>query len=212
MGVKRNVKVWSQSMENLRSAQKLLERQRYQFPSDWRHFDQIEGEWEAFTQIMDRRARILDRELPNLKNALLQKDRVLEENITMLYAEWSAQKPVQGNIKPANAMEVIKVFDERLQKLREEFEQVSAYHTRSRPQKGLGTLTLVCKWCIVCLKPYVSYHSCVFIQVHAQAQGPGKVYTVSVSSRALYKGTVCAHKQLMQLDFWGSISFQDTPR
>ena len=35
--------------------QKLLERQRYQFPSSWLYVDNIEGEWGAYNEIMKRK-------------------------------------------------------------------------------------------------------------------------------------------------------------
>ena len=56
------------------------------------HIEQIEGEWESFEQILARRNRILEHELPKLRSVLVQKDKQLEENITQLYAEWSSQK------------------------------------------------------------------------------------------------------------------------
>lgn len=88
------------------------------------HVEQVEGEWEAFQQILARRNRILEHELPKLRSVLVQKEKQLDESMTMLYAEWSSQKPVQGSIKPTNAMQVIKEFDERLQKLRESHHQL----------------------------------------------------------------------------------------
>lgn len=122
--IKRNFTSWSQRLDNLQQSQRLLDRQRYQFPEDWLQIDQIEGEWGAFRQILERKGRILDRELPNLKSALMQRDRQMEENIRVLRAEWSAQKPVQGNMKPSTAMEIIKLFDDRLQKMKDEFDQI----------------------------------------------------------------------------------------
>ena len=38
-----------------RGGQKLLERQRYQFPSSWLYVDNIEGEWGAYNEIMKRK-------------------------------------------------------------------------------------------------------------------------------------------------------------
>eukprot|EP00931_Biecheleriopsis_adriatica_P034702 TRINITY_DN20021_c0_g5_i1.p1 TRINITY_DN20021_c0_g5~~TRINITY_DN20021_c0_g5_i1.p1 ORF type:complete len:4603 (-),score=1119.02 TRINITY_DN20021_c0_g5_i1:34-13842(-) len=122
--VKANAEKWAVQFEELQKAQKLLVKQRFIFPEDWMHIEQIEGEWEAFEQILARRNRILELELPKLRSVLVQKDKQLEESITQLYAEWSSQKPVQGSLKPSAAMQTIKDFDERLQMMREQHGQL----------------------------------------------------------------------------------------
>lgn len=38
-----------------RAGEKILDRQRYQFPSNWVYVDHVEGEWGAFNEIMKRK-------------------------------------------------------------------------------------------------------------------------------------------------------------
>ena len=38
-----------------REGQRILERQRFQFPASWMHSDNIEGEWSAFNDILRRK-------------------------------------------------------------------------------------------------------------------------------------------------------------
>ena len=38
-----------------KEGQRILERQRFQFPAGWRHSDNIEGEWSAFNDILRRK-------------------------------------------------------------------------------------------------------------------------------------------------------------
>jgi len=123
--VKSNFDEWSAQFENLQKCTKLLDRQRYTFPDDWLPIEQLEGEWEAFDQILDRRSRVLESEMVKLKSLLTHREKQMDENITMLYAEWSAEKPVTGSLRPGEAMETIGVFDQRLTKLRDEFDQLS---------------------------------------------------------------------------------------
>lgn len=123
--VKGNAAEWEKKYEHLERSQKLLDRQRYQFPKDWFPFEQLEGEWTAFGQILSRKTRVLDRDLPKLRNLLIQKEKHIDENVTHLFADWAAQKPVQGNIKPSLAIETIKTFDDQLQKLSTELDQTT---------------------------------------------------------------------------------------
>ena len=53
--LKRKVKKWTPEITIFNSGQTTLERQRYQFPSDWLYVDQIEGEWSAFNEILARK-------------------------------------------------------------------------------------------------------------------------------------------------------------
>lgn len=42
-------------MDIFHSGEKMLERNRFQFPGSWLHVDNIEGEWSAFNEIMKRK-------------------------------------------------------------------------------------------------------------------------------------------------------------
>ena len=58
-GVKRELKQWESQVEVFHSGQKMLERNRFQFPSSWLHVDNVEGEWSAFNEIMKRKDAIM---------------------------------------------------------------------------------------------------------------------------------------------------------
>jgi len=53
--LKRKLPAWTQALEIYRAGQKLLERQRFLFPADWLHFDQVNGEWTALNEILTRK-------------------------------------------------------------------------------------------------------------------------------------------------------------
>ena len=42
-------------MQLFRGGEKILDRQRFQFPPDWIYIDHVEGEWGAFVEIMKRK-------------------------------------------------------------------------------------------------------------------------------------------------------------
>lgn len=42
-------------VEVYREGQRILERQRFQFPNNWLHVDHVEGEWSAFNEIIKRK-------------------------------------------------------------------------------------------------------------------------------------------------------------
>ena len=49
--LKRQMKQWENQVDQYREGQKLLEKQRFQFPSQWLYIDNIDGEWSAFQDI-----------------------------------------------------------------------------------------------------------------------------------------------------------------
>ena len=53
--LKRELKSWEGQVEVYHSGQKILERNRYQFPSNWLDVDNVDGEWSAFNDILKRK-------------------------------------------------------------------------------------------------------------------------------------------------------------
>ena len=53
---------WVKEMDTFRNGQKLLDRQRFSYPTDWLYLDQIEGEWSNFKQILSRKTVQFDKE------------------------------------------------------------------------------------------------------------------------------------------------------
>ena len=53
--LKRQIQCWGPEIEQFQSGQKTLEKQRFSFPVDWLHVDQVQGEWSAFSDILKRK-------------------------------------------------------------------------------------------------------------------------------------------------------------
>ena len=58
-GLKRELKQWESKVDVFHSGQKMLERNRFQFPTNWLHVDNVEGEWSAFNEIIKRKDAIM---------------------------------------------------------------------------------------------------------------------------------------------------------
>lgn len=77
-----------------RNGQRLLEKQRFQFPPSWLYIDNIEGEWGAFNDIMRRKDSAIQQQVANLQMKIVQEDRAVESRTTDLLADWEKTKPV----------------------------------------------------------------------------------------------------------------------
>ena len=68
-------------MEKFDSSAKLLERQRYKYPSDWLEIDKVMQEWSSFKQIFKRKAEQLDNEIPRLQDKVRADEKQINEKI-----------------------------------------------------------------------------------------------------------------------------------
>lgn len=69
--LKREVLAWEKQVDTYREAQRILERQRFQFPAQWLHVDNIEGEWSAFNEIMRRKDSSIQTQVFTVQNLQL---------------------------------------------------------------------------------------------------------------------------------------------
>ncbi|CAO3629084.1 unnamed protein product [Cunninghamella echinulata] len=122
--LKRKVAKWSQDVELFRQGQKTLERQRFQFPNDWVYVDQVDGEWSAFNEILGRKNNAIQEQVAGLQMKIVAEDKVVEQKIRDICAEWEKSKPVQGDIKPDIAANTLSIFEGRVTRLKEEYDMV----------------------------------------------------------------------------------------
>ncbi|KAG2237733.1 dynein heavy chain [Thamnidium elegans] len=122
--LKRKVAKWSQDVDLFRQGQKTLERQRFQFPNDWVYVDQVDGEWSAFNEILGRKNNTIQEQIAGLQMKIVAEDKVVEQKIRDICAEWEKSKPVQGDIKPDIATNTLSIFEGRVTRLKEEYDMV----------------------------------------------------------------------------------------
>ncbi|KAF2279064.1 uncharacterized protein EI97DRAFT_465408 [Westerdykella ornata] len=122
---KRKVQAWEPEVEIFRQGQTMLARQRYQFPPDWLHMDQIDHEWQALNDILERKSKVADDQADALRAKIIAEDKLVNQKISDLTGEWSEQKPVSGSIAPADASATLATFDQKLNQLRTESENIS---------------------------------------------------------------------------------------
>ncbi|KZV78567.1 hypothetical protein EXIGLDRAFT_592494, partial [Exidia glandulosa HHB12029] len=120
--LKKKTKTWGPMIELCGSGEKTLERFRYQFPDDWLYSDQLQGEWSAFNEILKRKNDSIQEQLAGLQLKIVAEDKIVENKITDLLAEWEQTRPVQGNMRADTAMNTINVFEGKLSRVQEEYD------------------------------------------------------------------------------------------
>ena len=77
-----------------KEGQRILERQRFQFPSNWLYSDNIEGEWGAFADIMKRKDSSIQTQVASLQMKIVSEDKIVESRTSDLLVDWEKDKPV----------------------------------------------------------------------------------------------------------------------
>jgi dynein heavy chain 1 len=122
---KRRVRAWEAEVDLFRLGETTLLRQRFQTPKGWLLMSQIDVEWSALQQILDRQSKIVQDQSDALRAKIEAEDQVVNQKIADISSQWSEEKPVSGNMPPAKAEEILQHFETRLSKLRQEAEGVS---------------------------------------------------------------------------------------
>jgi dynein heavy chain 1, cytosolic len=122
---RRHAAQWGPEVEIFRQGQTALSRQRYNFASDWLSANQVSDEWDAFEEILNRKGKIVEDQTDALRANIIAEDRVISGRITDIVNQWNEEKPVSGTIPPAEAAELLKSYEARMQKLQAEAETVA---------------------------------------------------------------------------------------
>ncbi|KAH6672719.1 dynein heavy chain [Plectosphaerella plurivora] len=122
---KRNVKTWSPEIDMFRQGQSTLVRQRYQFPSDWLHIEQIDNSWASLTEILEKKAKVVQDQTDALRAKITAEDKLVNDRMMEITAQWNEEKPVSGTIKPDHASATLSSFETRITDLQTESEMVA---------------------------------------------------------------------------------------
>uniref|UniRef100_A0A2K5END2 Cytoplasmic dynein 1 heavy chain 1 n=1 Tax=Aotus nancymaae TaxID=37293 RepID=A0A2K5END2_AOTNA len=121
--LKRKIKQFEKQVELYRNGQRLLEKQRFQFPPSWLYIDNIEGEWGAFNDIMRRKDSAIQQQVANLQMKIVQEDRAVESRTTDLLTDWEKTKPVTGNLRPEEALQALTIYEGKFGRLKDDREK-----------------------------------------------------------------------------------------
>ncbi|CAB0033630.1 unnamed protein product [Trichogramma brassicae] len=123
--LKRKMKPWEKKVDIYRESQRILERQRFQFPSNWLHVDNIEGEWGAFNEIMRRKDTTIQTQISSLQLKIVAENKAIEVRTSDFLNDWEQEKPVEGHLRPDDALQQICTFESKFARIKEERDNVS---------------------------------------------------------------------------------------
>ncbi|KAJ8935144.1 hypothetical protein NQ314_012962 [Rhamnusium bicolor] len=123
--LKRNMKAWEKQVEIYREGQRILERQRFQFPTAWLHVENLEGEWGAFNEIIKRKDSSIQTQVASLQQKIVSEDKAVESRTNDFLGDWERSKPVEGHLRPDEALSQLQLFESKFARLKEERDNVA---------------------------------------------------------------------------------------
>lgn len=112
-------------MEVYREGQRILERQRFQFPTSWLHVENLEGEWGAFNEIIKRKDSSIQTQVASLQQKIVSEDKAVESRTNDFLNDWERSRPVEGHLRPDDALTQLQLFESKFARLKEERDNVS---------------------------------------------------------------------------------------
>ncbi|CAL4067979.1 unnamed protein product, partial [Meganyctiphanes norvegica] len=118
--LKRQMKSWEKSLNLYKEGQHILERQRFHFPTNWLHFDNVDGEWGALNEIVNRKDSSIQTQVASLQIKIIAEDKAIELRTSEYLQEWESGKPVEGHLVPEDALQQVQLYEAKFKRLKDE--------------------------------------------------------------------------------------------
>ncbi|KAK3866515.1 hypothetical protein Pcinc_027959 [Petrolisthes cinctipes] len=123
--LKRKMKSWEKHVDMYKEGQRILERQRFQFPNQWLHVDNIEGEWGAFNEIIRRKDSSIQTQVASLQLKIVAEDKAVESRTNDFLQDWENGKPVEGHLRPDEALQRLSLYESKFTRLKDDRDNVA---------------------------------------------------------------------------------------
>lgn len=102
---------WEKEVNVYLSGQTVLSRYRFRFPSNWLYIEQVESEFSALKEILEKKTTIIDSQIDAIRARVQNEMKRLTERINNLEYQWEQEKPIAGSLNPINALQLLQRFD-----------------------------------------------------------------------------------------------------
>lgn len=122
--VKGQVPDLEEQLNELKSSEKVLQSQRFTFPSDWVPVSNILGIFGDMMSILERRTNTMNSLLPLLQQKIKDEDTSVSQRLEKYLENWSIHKPVEGTLSHTAALETLSMYQSQLMVLTEDYQRL----------------------------------------------------------------------------------------
>ena len=114
--MKQKLGQWSKEVDKLIASEVLLKRQRHNFRGEWMETSVVKGQFEHLEQILERRTRAMEQQIPLLQARVVAEDKASSKRAAEVLTSWEEDKPLRGTMKPAEAIDLLTKFEFTMKK------------------------------------------------------------------------------------------------
>lgn len=89
------------------------------------HVENLEGEWGAFNEIIKRKDSSIQTQVASLQQKIVLEDKAVETRTNDFLVDWERSKPVEGHLRPDEALSQLQFFESKFARLKEERDNVA---------------------------------------------------------------------------------------
>ncbi|ODQ81979.1 hypothetical protein BABINDRAFT_160194 [Babjeviella inositovora NRRL Y-12698] len=119
-GHRASLSTWTTALHRFQKGQLLLSRNRFRFPSDWLHAEQMESDLAALAEIIDKRTVLVDSQMDVITTRIQTECARVQQLMVATQTEWNTKKPVSGKLEPRVALGVLDGYEARLEEIQAE--------------------------------------------------------------------------------------------
>jgi dynein heavy chain 1 len=118
--IDKNIKNWSEDLLRYKNCKNILEKQKYRFPNNFIDMDKVENEWSKLKQILEKKSRLMEDQLPTLEARVKADESRLNEKIKKLENFWSEKNPEKADT-PSEALKIISEANNQLLNVKDDY-------------------------------------------------------------------------------------------
>lgn len=132
--MKRNASVWIKDIQGLKESEVVLKRQRFAFHSDWMETSVVKGLYDSMLQILEKRARSMEQQVPLLQARVTSEDKSASKLQLGMLEKWQEEKPLRGTATPPDALAILTKYEWAMKKAQSHHENL----VRAKDALGLS--------------------------------------------------------------------------
>jgi dynein heavy chain 1, cytosolic len=117
---RKNLKNWQSDMDKYKNGKKILDKQRFHYPNDFCNMDQLESEWSKFKQILNKKSKSMEEQIPAIQARITADESVINEKIKELESFWGSKRPDKAN-STSEALNVLSMADGMLKRIKDDY-------------------------------------------------------------------------------------------
>ena len=120
--IEKNMKKWGEELTRYKNCKNILEKQKYRFPNNFIDMDKVENEWSKLKQILEKKTKLMEDQLPTLEARIKADESRLNDKIKKLENFWNEKNPEKART-PSEALKIISEANNQLLNVKDDYER-----------------------------------------------------------------------------------------